>query len=205
MIGWFYAFARGLCKVVLIVGWRFRSLGAEHVPRDGAVIVAANHVSYFDPVVLGCGMGRPLTFLAKKELFDIPVLGPVIAWLGAYPTDRNAGGVAAVRAAIRVLREGRCVGIFPEGTRNLTGDAAQKGGAALLASLTGATVVPAAIVGTRDAKRFRPIRVAYGEPIHVEARRERGPARDRKADADDVEKWTTEIMRRIRVLEESIR
>jgi 1-acyl-sn-glycerol-3-phosphate acyltransferase len=143
-------------------------------------------------------MGRPLTFLAKKELFAIPVLGPVIAWLGAYPTDRSAGGVAAVRAAIRVLRDGRCVGIFPEGTRNLTGDAAQKGGAALLASLTGATVVPAAIAGTRDTKRFHPIRVAYGEPLKV-------PARDRKADTDDVEKWTAEIMRRIRVLEESLR
>lgn len=198
MIPWFYAFTRSLCKLLLVIGWRFRSIGAEHVPPDGAVIVAANHVSYFDPVVLGCGMGRPLTFLAKKELFAIPVLGRTIAWLGAYPTDRSAGGVAAVRAAIRVLRDGRCVGIFPEGTRNLTGDAAQKGGAALLASLTGATVVPAAIVGTRDAKRFRPIRVAYGEALHV-------PARDRKADTDDVEKWTAEIMRQIRLLEESIR
>jgi 1-acyl-sn-glycerol-3-phosphate acyltransferase len=198
VIGWFYAFARFACKVALLAGWRFRSFGADHVPRDGPVIVAANHVSYFDPVVLGCGMNRPLTYLAKKELFDIPILGPMIRWLGAYPTDRSAGGVAAVRAAIRVLRDGKCVGIFPEGTRNLTGEAAHKGGAALLASLTGAAVVPAAIVGTRDAKRFRPIRVAYGEPLHV-------PARDRKAESDDVEKWTAEIMRQIRLLEESIR
>ena len=201
MIGWFYAFVRGLCRIMLVAGWRFRALGAEHVPADGAVIVAANHVSYFDPVVLGCGIRRPLTYLAKKELFAIPILGPVITWLGAYPTDRNAGGVAAVRAALRVLREGRCVGIFPEGTRNLGGDAPQKGGAALLASLSGATVVPAAIVGTRDARRLRPIRVAYGEPFLIE----RGPARDRKADGDDLEKWTVEIMRRIRMLEESIR
>ena len=198
MIVWFYGLMRFILKVLLLAGWRFRSFGSEHVPLDGPVIVAANHVSYFDPVVLGCGMRRPLTYLAKKELFDIPILGRTIRWLGAYPTDRRAGGVAAVRAAIRVLRDGRCVGIFPEGTRNLTGDAAQKGGAALLASLTGAAVVPAAIVGTRDAKRFHPIRVAYGEPFHV-------PARDRKAESDDMEKWTAEIMRQIRLLEESIR
>ena len=198
MIVWFYGLARFLCWVLLRTGWRFRSFGSENVPRNGAVIVAANHVSYFDPVVLGCGMHRPLTYLAKKELFDIPLLGQTIRWLGAYPTDRNAGGVAAVRAAIRVLRDGRCVGIFPEGTRNLSGDAAQKGGAALLASLTGATVVPAAIVGTRDVKRFRPIRVVYGKPLHV-------PARDRKAESDDVEKWTAEIMHQIRLLEESTR
>jgi len=200
VIGWFYAFARGLCRIVLVVGWRFRSIGAENVPSDGAVIVAANHVSYFDPVALGCGIRRPLTYLAKKELFAIPVFGRVLTWLGAYPTDRNAGGVAAVRAALRVLKEGHCVGIFPEGTRNRSGDAPQKGGAALLASLSGATVVPAAIVGTRDVRRLRPIRVAYGKPFRIE----RDRLRDRKADGDDLEKWTTEIMRRIRDLEESI-
>jgi 1-acyl-sn-glycerol-3-phosphate acyltransferase len=201
VIPWFYAFIRWLCWVMLKIGWRFRSIGAEHVPADGAVIVAANHVSYFDPVALGCGMRRPLTYLAKKELFDIPVLGPIIAGLGAYPTDRNAGGAAALRAALRVLKEGRCVGIFPEGTRNRAGDAPQKGGAALLASLSGATVVPAAIVGTREVRRFHQIRVVYGQPFRIERER----ARDRKADGDDVEKWTVEIMRRIRALEESVR
>jgi len=192
----FYAFCRGLCRLVLLALWRFRSLQSDNVPATGAVIVACNHVSYLDPVVLGVGITRPVTYLAKKELFAIPVLGPIIAGLGAYPTNREAGGVAAVRAALRVLKEGRCVGIFPEGTRNLRGDAEEKGGAALLGALSGAPVVPAAIAGTRDAKRFHAIRVIYGEPIRIE--------RQRKADGDDLEKWTAEIMRRIRALEESI-
>jgi 1-acyl-sn-glycerol-3-phosphate acyltransferase len=196
VIPWFYAFIRGFCRVVLQIFYGYRAIDAGNVPAAGAVIVACNHVSYFDPVALGVGFTRPVTYLAKKQLFAIPVLGPVITALGAYPLDREAGGVAAVRAALRVLKEGRCVGIFPEGTRNVHGDAPEKGGAALLAALSGAPVVPAAIAGTRRIRLFRPIRVIYGEPLRVE--------RQRKADGDDLEKWTVEIMRRIRALEESI-
>ena len=192
----FYTFSRGLCRVVIRALYGFRAVASENVPATGAVIVACNHVSYLDPVVLGIGFLRPVTYLAKKELFAIPVLGPIITGLGVYPLDREAGGVAAVRAALRALKEGRCVGIFPEGTRNLTGDVQGKGGAALLGALSGAPVVPAAISGTRHARPFHPIRVVYGEPIRVE--------RKRKADGDDLEKWTEEIMRRIRALEESI-
>ena len=196
MNGPFYAFSRGLCKIVVRAVYGFRALQGENVPATGPVIVACNHVSYLDPVVLGIGFVRPVTYLAKKQLFAIPVLGPIIAALGAYPLDREAGGVAAVRAALRALKEGRCVGIFPEGTRNLTGQAEEKGGAALLGALSGAPVVPAAIAGTRHARPFHEIRVIYGEPVHIE--------RKRKADGDDLEKWTEEIMRRIRALEESI-
>lgn len=192
----FYGFSRGLCRVLIRALYGFRALAPQNVPATGAVIVACNHVSYLDPVVLGIGFRRPVTYLAKKELFKIPVLGPIIVGLGVYPLDREAGGVAAVRAALRALKEGRCVGIFPEGTRNLTGEVEGKGGAALLGALSGAPVVPAAISGTRHARPFHPIRVIYGEPIIVQ--------RKRKADGDDLAKWTEEIMRRIRALEESI-
>jgi 1-acyl-sn-glycerol-3-phosphate acyltransferase len=193
MIRWFYFFAKGLCWIVFRLLWRFQVAGGiENVPATGPVIVACNHVSYLDPVALGIALQRPLTYLAKKQLFDIPVLGPIITALGAYPLDREAGGLTALRSAVRVLKEGRCVGIFPEGTRNLTGSAEEKGGAALLAALSGAPVVPAAIGGTRDAKRFARVRVIYGEPIVVKAER-RG--------TEALEPWTAEIMRRIRDLE----
>jgi 1-acyl-sn-glycerol-3-phosphate acyltransferase len=192
----FYRFARAVCKVICLILWRFRAFGVDNVPRTGPLIVACNHLSYLDPVALGVGLPRMLTFLAKKELFAIPVLGQLIRGCGAYPLDREAGGVAAVRVALRVLKEGRCVGIFPEGTRNLSGGAPEKGGAAFLAALSGAPVVPAAVVGTKDAKRLAQIRVAYGKPMIIR--------RNRKADEDDLEKWTAEIMRRIRLLEESI-
>jgi 1-acyl-sn-glycerol-3-phosphate acyltransferase len=192
----FYRFVRGGCRLILQLIWRFRAIDAQRVPEDGAVILACNHVSYFDPVVLGVGVRRPVTYLAKKELFAVPVLGPVITGLGAYSLDREAGGVAAVRAALRALKDGRCIGIFPEGGRNRDGSAREKGGAALLGALSGAPVVPAAITGTRDPLAFHPIRVIYGEPLQIR--------RQRKADGDDLEKWTAEIMRRVRALEESI-
>lgn len=191
----FYWIGRMACKIVFLALWRFRSSGAANVPAIGPVIVAANHVSYLDPPALGAGMNRQLTYLAKKELFSIPLLGWIIHGLGAYPLDRAAGGAAGIRAALRVLKDGRCIGIFPEGGRNRDGEAEEKGGAALLAALSGAPVVPAAIVGTRNPKRFAQVQVIYGEPFFV--------VRNRQADGDDLEKWTKEIMRRIRVLEES--
>ena len=192
----FYRFAWTFCRIVFTLLWRFKAEGAENLPRTGPVIVASNHLSYLDPVALGIGLPRMVTYLAKKELFEIPVLSFFVRGCGAYPLDREAGGVAAVRAALRVLKEGRCVGIFPEGTRNRSGAAPEKGGAAFLAALSGAPVVPAAITGTKDAKRFSQIRVVYGKPMVI--------TRNRKADGDDLEKWTAEIMRSIRVLEESI-
>ncbi len=193
MIPGFYAFAQGLCWIVFRVVWRFRVVGGlEYIPATGPVIIAANHVSYLDPPALGLALERPLTYLAKKQLFDIPVLGQILTWIGVCPLDREAGGLTAIRSALRVLKEGRCVGIFPEGTRNLNGDAEEKGGAALLAALSGAPVIPAAIAGTRHAKRLGQIRVKYGEPIVVRVEK-RGPAA--------LEPWTAEIMRRIRALE----
>ena len=192
----FYRASRALCKLVCLLVWRLRVTGTEHIPPTGPLIVACNHVSYLDPVALGVGMPRMLTYLAKKQLFTIPVLGPVLRGLSVVPLDRDAGGVAAVRVALRVLKDGRCIGIFPEGTRNLSGTAAEKGGAAFLASVSGTPVVPAAVTGTVDAKRFGQIRVAFGSPITI--------VRNRKADKDDLEKWTAEIMQSIRVLEESI-
>jgi 1-acyl-sn-glycerol-3-phosphate acyltransferase len=197
MIPWLYELVRSFSHQLLKVVWRMRVSGLEHIPQTGPVILAANHVSYFDPVVLGVAVGRPVTYLAKKQLFALPVLGPLITGLGAYPLDREAGGAAALRAALRALKDGRCIGIFPEGTRNRSGQAEEKGGAALLAALSGAPVVPAAIIGTRNPRSLTPIRVVYGEPLTV--------VRARKADGDDLEKWTAEIMRRIRTLEEHAR
>ena len=190
-----YDFAKSVVGAVGRTLFFLRVRGAETVPPDGGLIVAANHISNFDPPLLGAAMPRPISYMAKKELFAIPGLGPLIGNLGAFSVDRQAGGTAALRAALRMIKEGRAVGVFPEGGRNVEGDKEIKSGAAFLASASGAPVVPAAIVGTRDLRPFRRVTVAFGEPIVV----------PRQARGDELEKWSALIMQRIRALEESNR
>lgn len=193
----FYALAKIVVSSLFRSGFRFRVVGAHNVPRDGGVIVAANHISNFDPPILGVALPRPVSYMAKKELFAMPVLKQLLPPLNAFPVDRQAGGTAALRASLRMLKEGRCVGIFPEGGRNVTGTNEEKAGAAFLAAASGAPVVPAAIVGTRRLRPFGKVTVAFGEPVRV--------VRNRQSNEDDLAKAAGEIMQRIRTLEESNR
>src|SRR5579864_2900572 len=109
-----------------------RVYGAENVPKDGPLIVACNHVSYLDPPVLGTASPRRIEYMAKRQLFEIPVLGSLISAVGAYPVDREGSATAAVKRSVEVLRRGGAIGIFPEGTRNLEGTAEARTGVALL-------------------------------------------------------------------------
>jgi 1-acyl-sn-glycerol-3-phosphate acyltransferase len=193
----FYRFAHFAVGTLFRILFRFRVVGAEKIPRDGGLIIAANHISNFDPPILGVALPRPVSYMAKKELFAIPVLTSIITRLNAFPVDRESGGTAALRAALRMLKEGRCVGVFPEGGRNVTGTNDEKAGAAFLAAASGAPVVPAAIVGTRRLRPFGRVTVVFGDPMHV--------VRNRQSKEDDLEKGAAEIMQRIRTLEESNR
>ena len=193
----YYDVAKALVFTILRLFFRFRVVGADKVPRDGGLVVAANHISNFDPPILGVAVPRPLWYMAKKELFAMPGLGALIRRLNAFPVDRQAGGTAALRASLRMLKEGRAVVIFPEGGRNVTGTNEEKAGAAFLAAVSGAPVVPAAIGGTRRLRPFGRVTVTFGEPMRV--------VRDRQSDGGDLEKGAAEIMQRIRALEESIR
>ena len=171
-----------------------RVFGGQNMPKTGPVIVACNHVSYFDPPVLGTASPRRIQYMAKEELFRIPVLGPLISAVGAYPVDREGSATAAIKRSVEVLRAGGAIGIFPEGTRNLTGTAEVHGGVALLASLGKAPVVPARLVGTAGAKRLAAIRVYFGAPLALPA--------DRKATREEMANFTGEVMGAIRSLPE---
>jgi 1-acyl-sn-glycerol-3-phosphate acyltransferase len=193
----FYRFAHFVVGLLFRILFRYRVIGAEKIPRDGALVIAANHISNFDPPLLGIALPRPVSYMAKKELFALPVLKTILPWLYAFPVDSDAGGTAALRSALRLLKEGRCVGIFPEGGRNVTGTNDEKAGAAFLAAASGAPVIPAAIVGTRRLRPFARVTVVFGDPLHV--------VRNRQSKGDDLEKGAAEIMQRIRTLEESNR
>lgn len=172
--------------------WRMRAYGTENVPENGPLIIASNHVSYFDPPVLGTTSPRRISYMAKEELFSVPVLGPLIRAVGAYPVDREGSATSAIKRSVDVLRQGGCIGIFPEGGRNLSGSAEVRGGVALLASLGKAPVVPARLVGTANAKRLEQFRVYFGRPLSL--------PEDRKASRDEMANFTDQVMRAIRSL-----
>lgn len=191
----------GIAKaIIIVVGkllWRVRAYGRENVPMSGPLIVACNHISNLDPPLMGAMCPRTVRFMAKKELFDIPVLGPMITSFGTYPVDREGSATAAIKRSVEVLRAGGCIGIFPEGGRNVAGDKEARQGVALLASLGKAPVVPACIVGSAGAKKLCTIKVAFGAPMSLPA--------DRKATRDDLAKFTEEVMSAIHALAENMR
>ena len=192
----FYDFAKFAVRLLVRVLWRARVFGTENVPAGGPLIVACNHLSYLDPPAMGCLCPRRISYMAKKELFEIPVLGPVIQALGAYAVDRRGSATAAIKRSLQVLQAGGAVGIFPEGTRNLDGTVEAQTGVALLASLAHAPVVPACVRGTDRALRLGRIDVAFGAPLALPA--------GRKATREDLSNFTAEIMKAIEALAESI-
>ncbi|MFA6029241.1 MAG: lysophospholipid acyltransferase family protein [Elusimicrobiota bacterium] len=153
--------------------------GLERVPRDGPVIVAANHVSLFDPPVTHVAVSRVryARYLGKEELFRIPPLGALLKNCGVIPLDRGRGDMAALRVSLGVLSGGGCLVVYPEGTRSRDGRPGRpKAGVGLLAKRTGAVVVP---VRLRNTERFwmrGPWSVRFGTPLRYEEGEDRGGA-----------------------------
>lgn len=133
-------------------------------------MVACNHRSYADPIFLAHGIrGRAIYYMAKAELFEIPVLGRILHWLGVFPVARGTGDMSAVDHAIDKLRTGHLLGIFPEGTRSRDGQPLKfKSGMAHIAKTAGVGVVPCAIRFTGKLGFLRKIEFEYGDPISYE-------------------------------------
>jgi len=162
--------------------WGLKYHGLKNVPRTGGVILAANHQSLVDPVLvgcaLGCGLSREIHFMARKTLFEIPVLGRLIVALNAFPITRDSGDVKGVRTALERLKKGSALLVFPEGTRTLDGRIGQmKAGIRLLAERAAVPIVPVLIVGAYKSwpkGRAWPrlsgrVDVIYGRPIAADA------------------------------------
>ncbi|MBA4543121.1 MULTISPECIES: 1-acyl-sn-glycerol-3-phosphate acyltransferase [Thermoactinomyces] len=153
--------------------YRWKVEGVHHIPKEGPVVICANHISNLDPPLLGAAMDRRIHFMAKQELFRIPLFSMLIRVLGAFPVKRGSGDLQALKQALRLLQEEKVLGIFPEGTRSRDGKLGRAHtGAALIALRAGAPVVPAAIIG--PYRLFRPVRIIFGQPIEVTS-----PAREK--------------------------
>lgn len=173
--------------------FRGRTAGNANVPMDGALVVVANHGSHLDPPLLGHALGRPVAFMAKAELFRVPLLGAIIRACGAYPVARGASDREAIRTATDRLEQGWAIGVFIDGTRQADGRVNHpQPGAALLAARAGVPLLPVAIINSHRAMgpgqgrpRLLPVHIRIGTPIPppVSRRRPDLDARTREVQA----------------------
>ncbi len=201
------AYRRGIIlldKLCFLVYCRkFEVVGLEHVPPEGPLIVASNHLNNADPPAIALAIScRYPTYMAKREMVGWPILGPAFRPFGAFPVRRGKADLSALRAATEVVNNGAMLVMFPEGTRSRTGGLTRgHPGTAIIALRTGAPILPVAVTGT-DAIRWpwifvkplsiRHVKVIIGEPFHL-------PPVER-IDSDASTQATDLIMRRIAAL-----
>lgn len=187
-----YKIFRAILRFFYRILFRVEAIGIENIPTEGAVILASNHISLLDPPAVGVLIKRQVRFMAKEELFKIPVLGMLIRSFGAYPVKRGGVSIDAIKSSINLLKTGEIMGVFPEGTRNKGDDSAgAKKGTAMIALRSKATVIPCAIVG--NYKLFRRTTIIYGKPVDIQNV-------TATEEIDQYEAVTNEIMKQIHLL-----
>jgi 1-acyl-sn-glycerol-3-phosphate acyltransferase len=171
----FYHAANRFLRIAFRLGLDLEVSGVEHIPRTGPLIVAINHSSFIDALLVGAFVPRDVVMMSKVENFHLPFFGWLVQWYGAFPIQRGEVDRAAFRKALDVLRNGGVLLMAPEGTRSIDGQL-QPGhdGLALFAARTHAPVLPFAIAGSRQTsqnlKRLRRtrVRVNIGEPFTLD-------------------------------------
>jgi 1-acyl-sn-glycerol-3-phosphate acyltransferase len=173
---WWWRSARDFGRVLMTVMWRLRCHGVRNVP-PGGVLLAANHQSLADPVIVGSGLDREIHFMARESLFEIPGFGRLIVALNAFPIGRDSGDVKGVKTAIERLKSGCALLMFPEGTRTRDGRIGRmKAGIRLVAERAAVPIVPVLIHGAYDVwpkGRVLPlpwgrVDVHFGRPLRAE-------------------------------------
>lgn len=171
-----YRFIRLTLLVIFKTFFRFEVLHSENVPKKGGVIVVTNHVSHLDPMVVGCAIKkRQATYMAKRSLFHLPIVGAFVRTF-SFPVDRERTQPSTIKEAVRRLKNGELIVMFPEGSRSRDGSLLEaKRGTGMIAALAKAMIVPAFIDGTNKAwpagakfiRRVAKIKVIFGNPIEI--------------------------------------
>ena len=172
-----YQFSTRLFKLFLLLWHRLRIRGVENIPAEGGVLLASNHASFLDPPVVGAGYrGRPIHFMARDTLWNSKFGTWWMDKVGCIPVSRGTGDMRALKTTIKMLKDGKAVSMFPEGTRTEDGELqVAKGGIGFIIEKSGCVVVPAYIDGTyrahpKGTKFVKPCKVTitYGKPITQE-------------------------------------
>jgi len=163
---WVFYTGRFLFGVLYSILWRRTVAGHENIPASGGVIIAPNHMSYADPPLVGSSMRRPLHFMAKQELFDMPVLGFLIRRTNAFPVRRGQQDVGAFRSAVKLLEAGEALLIFPEGGRSKDGNfRPARAGIGMIACMAQVPVVPVRIINSDRLSKLSRLKVVFGKPL----------------------------------------
>lgn len=191
-----YNFIREVLRFIFKHVYRWEIIGHENIPAQGGAIIAANHISLWDPPVVGCALSRKIHFMAKEELFSIPIFSKVIRTLNAFPVKRGVADRTAIRTAINLLVTGELLGVFPEGTRSKSGQLGNpEPGVAMIALKAGVPVIPAAIIGTNQSwphsSSIPKFKIIFGKPIDT--------FKD-KSDKETLETLSKQIMSEIKEL-----
>ena len=193
-----YEFWKRLFYYICRAAFRLKIEGREHERTTGPLIIAGNHASILDPPLIGMCLRRQSAYMAKEELFAVPILGPWLRSIGSFPVRRGTPDRKAIRRSLEVLERGAVLVIFPEGTRSLDGRLRDpEPGAAMIALRTGVPVLPAAVVNShrilpKGARwpRFEQVTVRFGPPLVV-------PKIEGRLDHATMEQWGRRIMHEI--------
>lgn len=159
----FYTTVKGLANFVLRIFFRVEVTGREKVPDEGRFLLCANHASNWDPIFISIAFPRKISWMAKKELFKNKILAYLLKKLNVFPVDRDGSDISAIKNALRVLKEGNVLGIFPEGTRVSGFDIKNaKPGVALLSTKSKSLIIPVNI--DSNYKLFSKVKITIGEP-----------------------------------------
>ena len=162
----FYAFVRAIVYFPFHWLYRIRVEGIENVPMDRGFILCCNHRSNLDPFFIGVVLKQQLRFMAKIELFRIPLVNWFVRKVGAFPVNRGTGDTSAIDTAVQLVKDGQVLVIFPEGTRSLDGKLLRiKSGAMVVASKTESDVLPAVIKCKGRVRIFKRVTLRFGEII----------------------------------------
>lgn len=189
-----YEFARFLNLSYFRLFHKIRYVGVSNIPADGPIIFAPNHVSYYDPTGIAAGVPSSMRFMAWDALFSVPILKQILEKFGGYPVKLKSADKQAIVQTLKILKNGECVMIFPEGERSESGELGPfENGVARLALQTGATVVPVTITGAFESwpatqalpRWFHPITVKFHNPIFLEVCHDKNTLKDQMAQLNE--------------------